>query len=97
MADLIDREALLWEYKTNNKYRANAASVAQCIHDAPTFDAVEVVRCEDCKHLLKVFKEEVESGGGICGKAYGTGKIEGYLCRVNAGDFCSYGERKNYA
>lgn len=86
MADLIDREALLWEYKTNNKYSANAASLAQCIHDAPTFDAVEVVRCIDCKNWdrhIGIF----DSPNGYCYIHEET---------VNGYDYCSYGERKTY-
>lgn len=38
--DLIDRQALLWEFKTNPKYHAHVASLAQCIHDAPSVDAM---------------------------------------------------------
>ena len=84
MADLIDREALLWEYKTNNKYRANAASLAQCIHDAPTFDAVEVVRCIDCKWS----KRDTLLDKHWC--LHFIGEME-----VRENDYCSYGERKD--
>lgn len=79
MADLIDREAMLWEYKTNNKYRANAASLAQCIHDAPTFDAVEVVRCMDCdfygKNRRCAKSGLYTSGSDYC--SYGERKTDG--------------------
>lgn len=64
------------------------------IERAPAVDAVEVVRCKECRYLIKAFNSAIEKGGGICGKVYDTGKIEGYLCRVKAYDFCSYGERK---
>ncbi len=56
--------------------------------DAPTVDAVEVVRCKDCIHYVNLL------GGGsdyrcsiFCGcyeRPYPT----------NADDFCSYGERR---
>ena len=48
--------------------------------DAPTVDAVEVVRCKDCKHL------EISGCYGECGRAY--------LGIVKPLDFCSYGERR---
>jgi hypothetical protein len=49
------------------------------IDNAPTVDAVEVVRCKDCKHY-NVFRLECHNGhmNGIIG-------IDG---------FCSYGERR---
>lgn len=66
----------------------------QDIAEAPTVDAVEVVRCEFCKnaepydctfhgtvhHLYKCKKDE----GAI-----------GYKKVVSSNDFCSYGERKD--
>lgn len=56
------------------------------LDDAPTVDAVEVVRCKDCTHWT--------------GRKYNV-HINGFLpwCRFSAlqreaNDFCSYGERK---
>ena len=58
------------------------------IEEAPTIDAVPVVRCKDCMHYLIV--DEFEGG-------------KRYMCKVNRfsyinsdGDmhYCSYGERK---
>ena len=58
------------------------------IEEAPTIDAVPVVRCKDCIHYLIV--DEFEGG-------------KRYMCKVNHfsyinsdGDmhYCSYGERK---
>ena len=79
---LIDANALIEE--------ANAEG-AQCyvdafqIANAPTVDAVEVVRCRDCKHWHKetLFCDYMP---------YGEAQE-----RVNwyADDFCSYGERKD--
>ena len=46
----------------------------------PSADAVEVVRCKDCKY----WKE------GKCWNLKGLNKTDGI---VNADDFCSYGER----
>ena len=52
----------------------------------PTVDAVEVVRCKDCKYL-----SHRHSGMSL--------EIYEYACsltnrEVSANDFCSYGERK---
>ena len=62
---------------------------AEDIDNAPTVDAVPVVRCKDCKHYL--IADEFEGG-------------KRYMCEVNHfsyinsdGDmrYCSYGERKD--
>ena len=93
---LIDANALL----ENIQYRLPVNDmVAQLINDivditrtqivnAPTVDAVPVVRCRDCKHRAEYF----DSGKYVC---------ELWHCRVcgswdyvKDNDFCSYGERK---
>ena len=48
--------------------------------NAPTVDAVEVVRCEDCKYLM------FSDCYGECG--------EGHMGIVSPDDFCSYGKKK---
>jgi hypothetical protein len=53
------------------------------LQDTPTVDAVEVVRCRDCKHYKP---DEYECGCDFAGG----------LPYVKADDFCSYGERRNY-
>ena len=50
---------------------------------SPTVDAVEVVRCNDCKHYKP---DEYECGCDFAGG----------LPYVKADDFCSYGERRDY-
>lgn len=63
---------------------------ADDIADAPTVDAVEVVRCKDCKHWS-------ELNGKDSGKPVGYGDCRNH-CGINGiayGDsFCSYGERR---
>ena len=54
----------------------------QDIDEAPTVDAVPVVRCRDCKHWDKFVGEEHR---GFCF----AWKVDSY-----DEDFCSYGERK---
>lgn len=60
------------------------------IMDAPTVDAVEVVRCKDCKHWN-------ELKGKDSGKPVGYGDCRNG-CGINGiayeDSFCSYGERR---
>ena len=58
----------------------NALSVAiQNIDNAPTIDAVPVVRCKDCKHYLKL------TFYAVCTK---------HDLVVELNDYCSDGERR---
>lgn len=65
-----------------------AAKVLREVSDAPTVDAVQVVRCKDCVH----WDDDPDTYGaddgpkGKCMKSFET------MC---ADDFCSYGERKD--
>ena len=65
---------------------------------APTVDAVEVVRCKDCKHW--------HEGTGFCEKHSYFVDCDGVCCSpsdspnwtmFDPDDFCSYGERKEGA
>ena len=75
--DLIDRQALLAKLKGTSRY----FSVKFDIEEAPTVDAVEVVRCKDCKH-----RED-----GLC-TLESVYDYPWYYTKDD--DFCSYGERK---
>lgn len=57
-------------------------SAISAIQHLPSADAIEVVRCKDCKHnsLKRV------SGNAFCDLGIGLSQIYG---------FCSYGERKD--
>lgn len=55
------------------------------IDDAPTIDAVEVVRCKECKHRSSDYDI---LGDYLCEKRGCR-----FFCKDN--DFCSYGERRN--
>ena len=61
----------------------------EIIEDAQTVDAVEVVRCKDCKHwkLIDTLNPHRECQI-FCG-------LHDYGYPTNADDFCSYGERKD--
>lgn len=56
--ELIDRQTLFESIRQNTsavsaEYVRGFNFVAKKIVDAPTIDAVPVVRCKDCKHLLR--------------------------------------------
>ena len=57
---------------------------AEDIDNAPTVDAVPVVRCKDCKHY-EIHKPKVLEN---CER-------NGYIIPMKPDDFCSYGERKD--
>lgn len=87
MGDLIDRSQAMMllvgeaiaKYPRGFYYGLFAA--ANEIKELPAVDAVEVVRCKDCKHLRK-------DGAYIyCGRFHGM-----IVIRIN--DYCSYGERR---
>ena len=56
------------------------------IDQAPTIDAVPVVRCKDCKHY-EIHKPKVLEN---CER-------KGYIIPMKPDDFCSYGEPKEGA
>lgn len=78
----IDADKLLTTLPDDLPYKA---SVKRVLMQAPSEDVVEVVRCQDCKHLTKEF----------------IGDDLEWLCKSTSGminpapDFyCSYGERR---
>ena len=80
------RQEMLEEDTMSSNFAAEVIETAQdeYLQNAPTVDAVEVVRCKDCKKWLKV-----EPSGTNC-----------RVCAVTTRsrlpfDFCSYGERRN--
>lgn len=61
----------------------SSEEVEQAIKDAPTVDAVEVVRCKECQHWQKRYETK-----GICLKQYA-------ILTFTCSDFyCAYGERR---
>ena len=80
MDDLISREALLDCMPKDDQLMS--LYVRRCICDAPTVDAVEVVRCKDCVNMGKLVKGYKE-GCGCC-------MVHGWI--VSPEDFCSWGE-----
>lgn len=60
----------------------------------PTVDAVEVVRCIDCKHFQTETVEEQTPYGFTNDKKVCGCMLRGEWVDVFIDDFCSYGERK---
>ncbi len=78
MNDLISRKALIAEY--DRVHIGPPGGARKLMEDAPSVDAVEVVRCKDCKHYWK----NVNTPG-----------FDGKCTTVGDDDFCSDGERKD--
>ena len=99
MARLIDADKRIAEIKKiycdgcdnygGAKCRACWVDDAMClIDDAPTVDAVEVVRCRDCRYWEK-FQSSI-LGEVMCCIAQGEMNVQ-----KDPNDFCCYGERKD--
>ena len=65
------------------RVRDGMERVRDCIDNAPTIDAVEVVRCKNCKYSTE---ELALRKDGIWCKYWGTDP--------DPNDFCSHGKRK---
>ena len=79
---LIDADELTFDRLTDSICQGQAEDV---VAEAPTIDAVPVVRCGECKHYDKF------STWSAC--TYWSG--DPYeQASVNDDDFCSYGERR---
>lgn len=93
---LIDANALMsymGECSQESRFRVYYGYAKSFIDDAPTIDAVPVVRCRECKHW--------EPSGSKAGNSFSDmeyiGGCEFTKYRRRESDFCSYGERKGGA
>jgi hypothetical protein len=86
---LIDADALMELYEMGDELKnyekvlsVPLPVIQQNIKDMPTIDAVEVVRCKDCKHLYQdTFDDSL-----WCCRDVDREVVENH--------FCSYGERR---
>lgn len=93
---LIDADALLEQ----TQFRLPVDNlIAECyadavrihrenIEEAPTIDAVPVVRCKDCKHWGKY-------GVSVAGETDNVKACEWAIWMVGENGYCVYGERKD--
>ena len=82
---LIDANALIDDAEMDGALYAclgGMDDVRFLVDSQPTVDAVEVVRCKDCKQHIETKAENV----AYCQKFNRFMKVD---------DFCSYGERRN--
>ena len=88
MARLIDADRAMEIIHNQGIAHPNAYHLTNyatlILREAPTVDAVEVVRCRDCKHY-EIHKPKVLEN---CER-------NGYIIPMKPDDFCSYGERKD--
>ena len=70
-------------FKHGNSMRGGIRKALRCIEQAPTIDAVPVVRCRECKH-------HHDCDTHFCDAL-------GMDCPDDSEFFCSYGERKEGA
>lgn len=78
---LIDKDALLAAYDAMHKGEPGRAR--KIIEDAPTVDAVLVVRCKDCREYSGINMVIFGMPCGECGKF-------GHVCGPD--EFCSFGQ-----
>jgi hypothetical protein len=85
---LVDANKLPYSIAVDDNGKQIFYVKAEDIDKAPTVDAVEVVRCKDCRwYNLEL---------GIC-NLHSESKGEpdvGYVVGMDPDDFCSYGERR---
>ena len=88
-AILAERDKIPYElisekpFKHGNSMRGGIRKALRCIEQAPTIDAVPVVRCRECKH-------HHDCDTHFCDAL-------GMDCPDDSEFFCSYGERKEGA
>ncbi len=99
MSRLIDADAILKADENSDKalvlgsgksLEIAYALLKKKVADAPTVDAVPVVRCKDCEH----WDDDPDTYGADDGPKGKCMKLFETMC---ADDFCSYGERKDGA
>lgn len=91
MPRLIDAEELELQFDVSDE----DIIAKEIIRNAPTVDAVPVVRCRDCIAFEEIGKHPTNKGGTPFGYCYHWQYEQGMSPNeVNGDDFCSYGERK---
>lgn len=87
-ADALPRQTQIFEF--NGKRMENEIVNAKSIDNAPTIDAVPVVRCKHCR-FSEVFQND---SSGVMARYCNAFKL---VRMVADGDYCSYGERRDDA
>lgn len=91
MPRLIDAEELELQFDVSDE----DIIAKEIIRNAPTVDAVPVVRCRDCIEFEEIGKYLTNKGGMPFGYCYHWQYEQGMSPNeVDGNAFCSYGERK---
>lgn len=91
MPRLIDAEELELQFDVSDE----DIIAKEIIRNAPTVDAVPVVRCRDCITFEEIGKHPTNNGGTPFGYCYHWQYEQGMSPNeVEGNAFCSYGERK---
>ena len=69
---------------------ADLTSLKELLEDCTTVDAVEVVRCKDCKFAY-INSLSAKQEKALCNRHFNP---DGNAAIMGADDFCSYGERR---
>lgn len=83
----IGRYYAEWEKQDISDGAQDRDWLKQCIDEAPTIDAVPVVRCRECKYWRRYTRQWENHCAGECERH----RMEG---GTYENDFCSYGQRK---
>lgn len=78
-------------FKHGNSMRGGIRKALRCVEQAPTVDAVPVVRCAKCEHWVKN-----DDGQCVCA-LFDIANSYGEPVVTKPDDFCSYGKRKGEA
>lgn len=89
-----------WGYRGRCSRGCDFEDACCAIEDAPTIDAVEVVRCKDCKHWRRQTNYTgAQLSFGFCESNDMWGSLYGETCEVSHIDtdddfYCGYAERR---
>ena len=90
--ELIDKAALLQKFQDKDLFNVTEKHLS-LIQNAPLIDAVEVVRCCDCKYSVAPYKDSDDNVPYLY--CYHPNLDEDALSpKVDFTDFCSYGRRE---
>ena len=91
-SDLISRQNAIAEFRDGR----DVYDIMESIEEVPSADAVEVVRCKDCKHWFPHtqcgYDEDNDEYHDYCGLLIPDDDYYAYIRKPD--DYCSYGERK---
>lgn len=91
---LIDADKLHEAIDTETYRHTYIEQIHDIIDNAPTIDAVEVVRCKECKYFTEDAWGEVNGIAYPIIVAHEICSFWGQGCKTNENGYCSYGERR---